>query len=297
MNNTMLLDFGDGYMPPANPINLSEKFSENPFSVLDGKSGRWQACDREYKEMNIDGGEGRDVKVFDSQKSFGFKTSDTSIFSPRLTHLMYQWFCPCNGRVLDPFAGGSTRGVIAGINGLDYTGIDIREEQIEADNRQVEKLKDSLLHTPKYICGDSRTALDAIGGGYDMILSCPPYFDLEVYSDLPGDISNMLYGDFLDAYRDIIRKSAEKLKKGCFAVWVIGEVRDGRGMLRGLVPDTIKAFQDAGMDFYNDMILLNNIGTAGMRWKQFQATRKVVRVHQYVLVFCKGKPNMERFSD
>ena len=47
-----------------------------------------------------------------------------------------------------------------------------------------------------------------------MVFSCPPYADLEVYSDLDGDISNMDYPHFIDAYRSIIKKSIDKLVGG-----------------------------------------------------------------------------------
>ena len=39
--------------------------------------------------------------------------SGTSIFDPVLCEIAYRWFCPPGGLVLDPFAGGSVRGIIA----------------------------------------------------------------------------------------------------------------------------------------------------------------------------------------
>lgn len=39
--------------------------------------------------------------------------SDTSIFDPVLCELVYRWFSPESGTVLDPFAGGSVRGIVA----------------------------------------------------------------------------------------------------------------------------------------------------------------------------------------
>jgi hypothetical protein len=47
-----------------------------------------------------------------------------SIFDPVLCELLYKWFCTNGGSVLDPFAGGSVRGVV-GILGYPY-GIDLR---------------------------------------------------------------------------------------------------------------------------------------------------------------------------
>ena len=122
----------------------------------------------------------------------------------------------------------------------------------------------------------------------DLVFTCPPYADLEVYSDLEGDISNMNYQDFLIAYRSIIKKSCDKLKVGGYAIFVVGEVRDKQGNYIGFVPDTIKAFTDLpSMSYYNEAILLNMIASASMRAMGNMKSRKLVKVHQNVLIFKK----------
>lgn len=283
---------------PYIPQNLSERFGENPFSILRADTGRWISAEQGYKRLGIKGGLGRDVDLFNagfSNRKNGDRFDAQSIFSAHLTEIIYSWFAPINGRILDPFAGGSVRGIVAGIMGNTYTGIDIRKEQVEEDEKQVEELSRHLKTKPEYICGDSREVLDDIVKQFDLVFSCPPYADLEVYSDLQGDISNMTYNDFLTAYTDIIQKSCAKLKDGGFAVFVVSEIRDNKGFYRGFVPSTIQAFQKAGMNYYNDMILMNVVGTACRRTRQFDMTRKVVKMHQNVLVFCKGKPALNGF--
>jgi hypothetical protein len=54
------------------------------------------------------------------------------------------------------------------------------------------------------------------------------------------------------------------------------------------VPDMINLMVAAGTVFYNDIILVNPIGTAALRARRNMAMRKVVRIHQNVLVFYKG---------
>jgi hypothetical protein len=47
----------------------------------------------------------------------------------------------------------------------------------------------------------------------------------------------------------------------------------------------------AGARFYNEAIIIDPAATAAMRApKQFNASRKLVRVHQSLLVFVKGDP-------
>lgn len=283
---------------PHVPQTLSERFGENPFSVLRADSNRWQDAERGWKSLGIKSELGRTAKAFNIgnwDSLGGNPISNQSIFSAHLTELMYAWYCPISGSILDPFTGGSVRGIVAGALGCDYTGIDIRPEQVEEDQRQAEALKKYLVKTPTYIVGDSRSVLDGMDGEYDLVFSCPPYADLERYSDLAGDVSNMDYDEFLVAYADIIHKACAHVKQGGFAVWVVAEIRDRRGNLRGFVPDTIRAFQQAGMNYYNELVLCNAIGSARLRTAQFTKSRKVVKTHQNILVFCKGTPTMQGF--
>jgi hypothetical protein len=79
------------------------------------------------------------------------------------------------------------------------------------------------------------------------------------------------------------------LRADRFACFVVGEVRDDKGAYRGLVPDTVRAFTDAGLVLYNEAILVTAVGSLPVRVaKQFEGSRKLGKTHQNVLVFCKG---------
>jgi DNA modification methylase len=216
----------------------------------------------------------------------------TSIFDPVVCELAYRWFCLPGGKILDPFAGGSVRGIVATKLDMDYYGVDLRKEQVEANWKNYEQICKSVTvnNTPSWLVGDS-TNIDEIIPGLeaDFVLSCPPYVDLERYSDDPRDLSTMEYEKFIQIYRDIIKKSCSMLKPDRFACFVIGEVRSGDGSYYNFVGDTINAFTDAGLHYYNEMILVNQVGSLAMRaGKQFNVSRKVGKQHQNVLVFYKG---------
>jgi hypothetical protein len=139
--------------------------------------------------------------------------------------------------------------------------------------------------------GDALLLPDLLPDDYmaDLVLSCPPYADLEVYSDDPADLSNMPYDQFVHLYRQIIRHAVDRLRDDRFAVWVVGEVRDKDGHYRGLVPDTVRAFEDAGARFYNEGILVSPVGSLSIRASRpFLGSRKLGKTHQQVLVFVKG---------
>ena len=215
--------------------------------------------------------------------------SGTSIFDPVLCELAYYWFCPENGHILDPFAGGSVRGIVASRLNRQYTGIELRPEQIEANRAQALKL--CPTNPPVWIEGDSQNAKTLAYGEYDFIFSCPPYADLEVYSDDPRDLSTMGYEEFKTVYRKIIKACAEMLKPDRFACFVVGDVRDKKGMYYGFPWHTIEAFQDAGMKLYNEAVLVTAVGSLPIRvGKQFESGRKLGKTHQNVLVFVKGDP-------
>ena len=275
---------------------LRQKFIEPPFSIIDTRQANWQDRKRTWKQLGIR------PEIVNNNNTKTFNISDwaaekadkdmpsISIFDPALCEVIYKWFVPDGGSILDPFAGGAVRGIVANFMGYHYTGIDIRQEQID-DNRSQALDILPVNNQPQWYVGDSDKVLGNWCADneqiYDFVFSCPPYADLEKYSDLEGDISNMNYTDFLSAYRSIIAKACFLLKPGGMAAFVVGEVRDKKGNFYGLVPDTIKAFRDAGMAFYNEIIMVTPTGTAAIRAGGMMKNKKIVRTHQNILVFIK----------
>jgi DNA modification methylase len=279
-------------------IRLTERFIVPPFSVMDTRQGYWQDRKRMWHSLGLQSELGRDDSLTYARKGdqdfcgveIENRGGNTSIFDPVLSELMYRWFCIDGGTILDPFAGGSARGVIAHHLGYKYTGIELRKEQVRANISQAEDiLADNY---PSWICGDSNKILDNIEDKYDFVFSCPPYYDLEVYSDLEGELSNhSTYDGFLVEYKEIISKAVNLLREDRFACFAVGDIRDGDGMYRNFVSDTIGAFLNTGMKLHNEIILVTSIGSLPIRInKQFQGNRKVGKTHQNILIFYKGNP-------
>ena len=280
------------------PLSLVDKFIVPPFSILDTKQGYWQDRKRKWKALGIKSEVGRDVNC--NAKISNFKNRDgtpmksnaidtgVSIFDPVLCELVYKWFNIDNGVVYDSFAGGSVRGVVAEILGYKYNGIDLRQEQVNANYINANEIGVN----PNWICDDSLNVDNHIkDNSVDLFFSCPPYADLEVYSDNEKDLSTMEYDKFIETYKEIIRKGCNKLKDDRFAVFVVGDIRDKKGFYRNFIDDTKKAFLDCGLKTYNELILLEQSGTGAMRAnKTFGTYRKVIKTHQNVLVFYKGDP-------
>ncbi|MFD4797221.1 class I SAM-dependent methyltransferase [Streptomyces anulatus] len=264
-------------------------------SVIRSDMGPWRDRRRYWDDLGLNSRAGREnIDPFNMPDDYGDKgfRAVPSTFDPVLAEASYRWYCPDGGSVLDPFAGGSVRGLVAGNGGYRYTGVDLSGAQVAANRDQAEEwqARDLLAVLPRWAEGDSAKTLSGFADtSFDYVFTCPPYHSLERYSDHPDDLSAMTWARFERAYRTIVAESARCLAPDRFSTWVVGDVRDSAGRIRGLVPLTIAAHRAAGMHLHNDAVLLNVIGTAAMRLPaQWRVSRKMGRVHQYVLTFVKG---------
>ncbi len=275
--------------------SLFKKCIVPPFTVLDTRSGEWMNRRNQlndYLGSSVIGRKkeltyGNAIDYFG--KGIPSINNNTSQFDSVLTEIIYKWFGFKGCKVFDSYAGGHIRGTMAYLLGYDYTGIELNPDQVDANKERSLELgladtlwiNDDSLNADKYIEDDS----------IDLFFSCPPYGDLEKYTDDPRDLSTMDYPQFLEVYRHIITKGMKKLKDNRFACFVVGDFRDSKGFYRGFVKDTIIAFEDAGGRLYNELILVNSVGSASLRAGGAFKNRKITKLHQNVLVFFKGDPN------
>lgn len=273
---------------------LAREFGEAPFSTLDRRTARWRQRAAQWRALGIQSELGRDQSLIRTDSkllSIPARAGGTSIFDPVVCEIAYRWYTRPGDLILDPFAGGSVRGIVASTLGRPYVGIDLRAEQTEANRLQAADICPAM--PPVWITGDADD-IDALIPDIDpvdLVFTCPPYHDLEVYSDDPADLSAMSWDDFLSVYRRIIRKCADRLATDRFMVIVVGDVRDRQGIYRGLPWVTIHAMQEAGLRLYQDAVLLDPHGSMQLAApRTFRASRKLTRLHQYMLVAVKGSP-------
>ena len=272
------------------PGILAEHFVVPPFSVLDARVGTWQERKKYWRELIKDRGQARSTaKCLPEKGVAGINIGDTggvSLLDPVLAEVILKWYTPhTNSTVFDCFAGDTVFGWLAKDLGHVFTGIELRQEQVDYNN---------LLCPDSYICDDAINVRQHIKPkSQDLFFSCPPYFDLEVYSDLDNDASNQdSYEDFYAILDKAFKESIECLDDDRFAVVVCGDVRDKKTGAYYNFPDSIKrTFKEAGLSLYNELVLLDPIGSACMRARRYMKSRKVAKVHQNVLVFFKGDTN------
>lgn len=279
-SNLLLDKYGD--VEEEQKGNLIKKFIVPPFTVINSMKEPWLSIKNKWKK-SINSLKGRSKELIG--EIYG-----TSLFDGAISEVFYKWFLPNKDietkKILDHFCGGVIRGAVAELLGYKYTGFDIRKEQIDVNIEQSKEL--GIL--PKFILDDSENVDKYIDDGtQDLIFSCPPYLDLEVYSNNENDLSNMEYENFIIKYNIIIEKHCKKLKDNRFAIFVVGDVRDKNGVLIDFVGDTIKAFKNAGLNYYNHIIYKEPLGSAVIRaGRTFNATRKISKIHQNIIIFYKG---------
>jgi DNA modification methylase len=275
---------------------LKDIFVVPPISVLDVKQGYWKTRRKYWLESGIESELGRNENLLSLSTLLKKKQKSTSIFDPVLCEIMYKWFSESGDLVFDPFCGGSVRGIVASKCERDYIGIDIREEQLDANRIQTKSICDTYLPTYYHIDGKEMRE-------YDFFFTCPPYFNLEKYSNREDDLSNMTEEMFWIEYEKIIEQSLSYLKDNRFAAIVVGDVRRKDGSYLLLPHRTIDIFQKYGLTFYNDLVLLQEPATAAMRaFNYMNSSRKIAKAHQNVLVFVKGdvtiaSSRLSKFSD
>lgn len=276
--------------------NLFNSYIVPPFSTFDTRSGAWQKRKAGWIEVLGNIGETEDGLLAEGLMSK--INQGTSFFDPVLAEIILTWFSRPGWRVLNPFCGEATVAAISSVTGRPFVGIDIRKEQVDKNMRiLMEKGYDDAT----FLHGDSanlgQILLEADNKEYfDLIFSSPPYYDLEIYSSGSGDVSNMgTYEEFIKMYKEIFRQAVNSLNNNRFVVVKVSEIRDEEGAYRNFVGDNIRVFRELGLHYYNEIILVNSVGTGALRARNTFNGRKVVRLHQNVLVFFKG--DMKRISE
>lgn len=310
-------------------VTLAERFGTPPLTVLNARAGEWQDRKRQWIALGLKSELGRDKglvydspqseylnwyevknraeadagrtltgkEVLESRHATDLRTlGGTSIFDPALCEILYRWHTRRGDHITDPWAGGSVRGIIAAALGRHYTGHELRPEQVDANRDNWGEIRprlddtDSPIPNPGWIPGDSRETLkDRPTGSADYLIGCPPYYDLETYSDDPADLSNLDTEDFDQAMTDTIREAARVLRNDRFSAFIVGNVRDKRGNLRSMHRLMVNAAEAAGLSYAQDAILVTPTGAVQVNaGNTFTRTRALGRTHQEILIFCKG---------
>lgn len=268
---------------------LREKFIVPPFGVIDTRKGEYQKRKKAWKAIIKDNGEARGLnntgKTALCKNMISKNLSDVSLLDPVLSEIICSWFTPKGKSVcIDCFAGDTVFGFVSGYLGNRFIGIELRKEQADFNN---EHTNENAI----YYCDDGRNIRKYVEDNTaDLLFSCPPYFDLEVYSDLPNDASNQeTYEDFYKILDEAFTEAVKCLKENRFAIVVASDIRKKDGKYYDFCGDIKKTFLKNGFGLYNEFILYTlNVSGYMRASKQFGKFRKMIKDYQNVMVFYKG---------
>ena len=125
-------------------------------------------------------------------------------------------------------------------------------------------------------------------GKFNFAFTCPPYYDLELYSNLESDLSNAgTYKKYLKMLKNVMKNVYDCLEDNCFAVFVVGNFRSAKGELEHLNGDLIQLGKEIGFKLWDELIWMGASNVALTRCGKFEVNRKSVRMHEYIVVLKK----------
>ena len=212
-------------------------------------------------------------------------TGTHSVFpAPLCEWIILRYGGTVGGCIIDAFAGGPPRGLVSSIMGYQYVGYEIRQEQIDENTATLGRL--GCPNSYSYICSSGTLLGSSPDRHFDMALTCPPYHNLEKYSDLPDDISNLgSYEEFNQSMFECAQAHRRVMKPGAFVCIVVANFRAKDGELIDFRGDTVSNFREAGFKFHQDVILSRNFASAAVRAANAWRGKKLVPRHEHLLVF------------
>jgi len=198
-------------------------------------------------------------------------------------------------KVFDPFLNrGSTSILSAYMERIGYAN-DIVPRYIKEVELQKAKLLEEGYKWAENIhlnCGDARDIVNIIRNIFgidrvDYIITSPPFWDVEKYISVDGQMSDMGdYDKFMEDYAKIIELYYEILKPDKFVTYIVNDFRRNK-QYYWFSGDTINCFLKAGFVIHDIVISvvrtphISGIGDAIYKRKT------TLKYHEYVLTFRK----------
>lgn len=145
-----------------------------------------------------------------------------SNFNPAIVRWIYSNFSDRGARILDPSAGWGGRALAAAATPhRHYIGIDPHLAAIEGNRQMIKDLQEinpQITTTHEFIVGCAEDVMpDLTSDSFDLIFTSPPYFDVEKYSDEPGQSylkhGSNGYSGWLEGFLEPVLKECNRLLK------------------------------------------------------------------------------------
>lgn len=186
-------------------ILVKQKYGFLPTSV-------WNLTyDNRYKELEIEGKGIKRTSMIKRIENYPF-----SMFNPSVAERVIKYWSNKGDTILDPFMGYGMRGFVARALGRNYIGYEISPktyQQVKCKLEQTSILDKSV--SIKIILGNGCYLNEIYDESVDMVFTCPPYWDIEKYEKVPGQLSECKsYEVFLEFINICLSNCYRVLKKG-----------------------------------------------------------------------------------
>lgn len=250
------------------------------------REGCWQGENGYSNVVNTRRSVDEDGEVVATTKSHN---GNASVLDPVACEVIARFFMPtAGGRIYNPFGGGVQMGYVAGVSGYEYLATEIRQNQVDANNRICAEFAPRV----RWVQADSSTYEPE--GEFDMVFTCPPYYRVERYVDYDGappagEINDLpSYDKFRDALFSGYAKAIKRLRENRFFVIMTGDSRDKKGAYYCSEAETELFLRDQGLGVYNRIVYLESEFTRLAHAKRTLNTRKFPKREQKIIVAFKG---------
>lgn len=263
---------------------VKSKYGFLPTSVMTFDDKGWEFED---KRLNID-----------LIKRYGNKSplSDYpySKFSFGLSEFVIKYWSERDNVILDQYMGWGIRGAVALKLDRRYIGYDISPEMFERSKTYIDYLQDKDARTffgarapPEYklILGDGTKLEGMKNDCVDLAFTCPPYWNIEKYEDIPRQLSSAeSYKDFLALIQDGLVSVKRVLKPNGFIVYVVADFRAEKEF-KNFHGDLIKIGKDVGLKYWDIIISVLHSPFTWVHIVNCDKMKYTSKTHEYIVIF------------
>lgn len=248
----------------SNPLNL------NIFGGLIARAKKVEVLPVSVLEIAPQLGSRREEGSHDNKSS----RSEYSYFPYEVASLCYELYLREAKDIFDPFAGWGERHSFAQVFGKNYAGYDCSKESIK---------KAEETYGVKNTLADSR--FECIPS-FDGLITCPPYWNLETYSEFGLDAIND-WGTFCIEYAHVLSRCYDAAEDGAKFCIMAGDWR-ANGRYFDLCHQTRLAMKKCGAEIF-DEVIVSRLKISKVKVMMPQAVRLgySVKVHENLMVFRK----------
>jgi len=214
-----------------------------------------------------------------------------SEFNPTTTKNIISFWSQSGDLILDPFSG-RTRALVSHAMNRMYVGFEVSSDVVSYmdakfcelglkgdKNFNVDIVNDDCKHLSQYY-GDVE---------FDMVFTCPPYWNLEKYESCNGQLSDITdYNVFLTELVSRLVEAFKRLKIGGYMCVVVGDFRR-KGEYITFHSDLLQSLKSFDCLKLHDVVTIQNIpfNTAAFYFGSRKKHKYTTKSHEYLLVWKK----------